>query len=100
MSVMEIAVTSMSSDEHAVKCPRCWHWHHIADNYGHTDDEIAADDAKYLVMERKKNETALSREKLCDRCQQIILDDYPEHESVPFIKATIQKQLNKWTINK
>lgn len=53
------------------KCPRCWNYHHI-DNYDH----------------------------LCDKCQDVILNDYPDHESIPHIKANIQDQLKKYCARK
>ena len=43
------------------KCPRCWHWTHT-----------------------------LNFEDLCNMCVGIILDDYPTHESAPFILANLK----------
>lgn len=64
---MKITVSSMD-DGHDVMCPRCWRWCGVAENYGH----------------------------LCDVCQKIILEDYPNHESVPLIKAALDKQRAKY----
>ena len=49
----------------AVKCPRCWQW------------------------------TIVGRwnfDGLCDRCCHVIRKDYPQHESVPFIRAAYRLQ--------
>ena len=43
------------------KCPRCWHWTHT-----------------------------LNFDDLCNMCVGIILDDYPTHESAPFILANLK----------
>ena len=51
-----------------VKCPRCWRWHGVIENY---DD-------------------------LCDRCQLVILEDHPDFEAVPFILESLQKQADKY----
>ena len=42
------------------KCPRCWHWTHT-----------------------------LNFDDLCNRCVAIILEDFPQHESVPHILANL-----------
>jgi hypothetical protein len=78
---ISISVESMIDGNH-VMCPRCWHWHGVAENFGHTPEEIAAD-------------KSLEKEKLCDRCQRIILTDYPSHPSVPHIKSALAKWLRK-----
>lgn len=43
------------------KCPRCYGHHSVRDNF---DD-------------------------LCDPCQQTIMENFPNHESVPYIKAAL-----------
>jgi len=54
-----------------VKCPRCYHHHAVIWNF----------------------------DNLCDRCQSIILENFPTHESVPFIKEALRKQEQEqpWT---
>ena len=47
-----------------VKCPRCWHWH-------------AAD---------------LNFDNLCNRCVQIILTDFPNHESAARILQNLSER--------
>jgi len=34
---------------------------------------------------------------LCDKCQQIILEDFPDHPSVPHIRAALAEQLAHYT---
>lgn len=51
-----------------VKCPRCWKYHTVADNF----------------MD------------LCDACGITICKDYPEHEAVPHIKAAYRAQRDKY----
>jgi hypothetical protein len=72
------------ADGHNVKCPRCWHWHGVTENFGHLPEEIVAD-------------PKLAKEKLCDRCQQIILIDFPNHPSAAHIKAALAAQRDKYT---
>ena len=48
------------------KCPRCYTHHSIHGNF----------------------------DNLCDRCQQIILEHFPDHPSVPHIKAALAKWSN------
>lgn len=78
-----IRVESMD-DGRNVKCPRCWHWHGVVDNFGHLPAEIALD-------------PKLAKEKLCDGCQQIILRDFPNHDSVPHIVAALERQRALYT---
>lgn len=78
---------TLTDDPHTVKCPRCWHCHGVTENFGHLPDEIEAD-------------PSLAKEKLCDNCQQTILSDYPNHPSVPHIKAAIATQREKYSVNK
>lgn len=70
-------------DGHNVKCPRCWHWHGVTENFGHLPEEISAN-------------PKLAKEKLCDKCQQIILTDFPNHSAVPHIKAALAAQKTKY----
>jgi len=67
-------------------------------NHGHTPEQIETDRVEYLDKERKKGMLPLSQEKLCDNCQDVIVHDFPDHEAVPYIKASIEFQLKKWTI--
>jgi hypothetical protein len=62
-----VAVESMN-DGHNVKCPRCWHWHGVAENF----------------------------DRLCDKCQQIMLADFPNHPSVPHIQSALTAQRAKY----
>lgn len=68
-----------------VKCPRCWHWHGVVENFGHLPEEIAA-------------KPELAREKLCDRCQRTILTEFPDHPSVLHIRAALKKQRTRYTV--
>jgi hypothetical protein len=52
-----------SDPETYVKCPRCYGQHSIHGNF----------------------------DNLCDRCQQTILQHFPDHPSVPHIKAALAK---------
>ena len=71
-------IINLSGDGRSVKCPRCWHWHGAVENFGH---------------EPGGNE----REKLCDRCSQIILENFPKHPSVPHILLAQAAQREKYT---
>lgn len=51
------------------KCPRCWHYHTVRDNH----------------------------DSLCDRCCLAVLEGWPNHESVPHIKAARAKQAAKYS---
>lgn len=55
---------SAITDPNMVKCPRCWHYHGVIVNY----------------------------DMLCDRCCSSIVEGWPDHESVPFIKANLASQ--------
>jgi hypothetical protein len=79
---IKVEVKSMD-DGHNVKCPRCWHWHGVNENFGHLPEEIVAN-------------PKLAKEKLCDNCQQIILTDFPNHPAVPQIKAALAAQKTKY----
>lgn len=50
------------------KCPRCWHWHRVEGNH----------------------------DNLCDRCCAAILEGWPDHESVPHIRAAMARQQAKF----
>ena len=52
------------------KCPRCGLYHLMEFNYDH----------------------------LCDRCCHVLVDDFPDHESVPGIKACYASQRFKWNV--
>lgn len=80
----QIIVQSMD-DGHNVKCPRCWHWHGVTENFGHLPEEIEA-------------KPELAREKLCDKCQSVILRDFPDHPSAPHIRAALRAQHDKYTV--
>lgn len=55
-------------DERDVKCPRCWDFHVMIDNFDY----------------------------LCDRCQLVLLKNFPDHPSVPFIKEGLLEQRKKY----
>ena len=76
---LKVVVVSMN-DGHNVKCPRCWHWHGMTENFGHEPGAVLPDNRDP------------EKEKLCDRCQKIILTDYPTHPSVPHIKSAMTAQ--------
>lgn len=74
-------------DGRNVKCPRCWHWHGVVENFGHLPQEIELN-------------PKLAKEKLCDKCQQIIVNDFPNHPSVPHIMSAMEAQLAKYSKSK
>lgn len=53
-----------------IKCPRCKRYHVILDNY----------------------------DNLCDRCIVALVNDFPDHESVPFILKSIKEQVQKYKV--
>lgn len=60
-----IGIRSVADDPNYAKCPRCWHYTHSGiSNYN----------------------------SLCDRCCRVLLDHWPDHESVPHIKENWDKQ--------
>jgi len=61
-------VASMDNGRN-VRCPRCWHWHGIGENF----------------------------DSLCDDCQRVIVADYPEHPSAAAIRKTMKLQKEKYT---
>lgn len=83
---MTIEVKPMD-DGHNVKCPRCWHWHGVSENFGHLQEEIALN-------------PKLAKEKLCDTCQEIILAEHPHHASVPHILKALEVQRLKYSVQK
>lgn len=56
-------------DGRNVRCPRCWHWHGVVENF----------------------------DNLCDDCQSILVSDFPEHPSVPHILSSMEKQIAKYS---
>jgi hypothetical protein len=68
----EITVKPVMLNPRSVKCPRCWQYHTVAENY----------------------------DNLCDRCQNVILKHFPEHESADGIRASIAAQIEKYTVKK
>jgi hypothetical protein len=69
-SEIEVRLTVIVKKHTGVKCPRCWHRHHLYDNY----------------------------DNLCDRCCHVIIEDFPHHESAPFIVEAYEKQAVKHNI--
>ena len=61
---IKVAVRNFAEDARYVKCPRCWQYHRILLNF----------------------------DGLCDRCCDVILKEHPGHESVPFIRASLEAQ--------
>ena len=66
----EILVAVTASD--GIKCPRCWHYHHIADNH----------------------------DGLCDRCCLTMMADFPSHEETAAIREKWEAQKMKYTRKK
>jgi len=79
-----ILVESIRDNPDYVKCPRCLHYHTAKENFGHTEEDILLD-------------PYLSKEKLCDRCTHIILNQHPNHPSVPFILKSLVEQRKKYS---
>lgn len=50
-----VVVRSLANDPDYTKCPRCWHYTH---------------------------EGLHNHDSLCDRCCRVLIDHYPNHESV------------------
>lgn len=75
----EVHVCSMDNG-HNVKCPRCWHWHGVTTNFGHEPGAVLPDNRDP------------DKEKLCDKCQYVIVTKFPNHPSIPFIKDALEKQ--------
>ena len=54
-----VVVRSLANDSNYIKCPRCWHYTH---------------------------EGLSNFDNLCDRCCNVLISAWPDHESVPHIK--------------
>lgn len=67
---MHVEVESLNGNPSYCKCPRCFKFHRILENF----------------------------EGLCDRCVEVILEWFPAHESVPSIKVALQKQRKKYEV--
>ena len=65
---MKVIIDSVQGNPDYTKCPRCWH---------HTHEGLFNFDG------------------LCDRCCRTLVDNYPDHESVPHITANWNKQKEK-----
>ena len=59
-----VLVKSLAADPNFTKCPRCWHYHSVLINH----------------------------DCLCDSCCRTLVEDYPNPESVPFIKVNFEAQ--------
>lgn len=64
-----VIVRSLRDDPNYTKCPRCWHFHAVRLNY----------------------------EGLCDRCCKVLIEDWPNHESVPGIVASREAQRQQFS---
>ncbi len=64
-----VLVQALVNNPNYVKCPRCWHYHSILLNY----------------------------DSLCDRCCNVLETAWPDHESVPFIKAAREAQIRHFS---
>lgn len=51
-----------------LKCPRCWHYHHVKENH----------------------------DNLCDRCCLVMMADFPDHEETPAIVKAWEAQQRKY----
>lgn len=67
---MNIDIISLRDDSNYCKCPRCWKYHACKENF----------------------------DGLCDKCCHVLLECYPEHESIQFIKESYNKQRTKYLI--
>ena len=65
--MVKVEVTSVENGRN-VKCPRCWQYHGVIENY----------------------------DNLCDKCQDTIINYFPDHESVTHIKESLDKQRIKY----
>jgi hypothetical protein len=52
--------------------------------------------AKCSRCRRWRTECLSNYDNLCDRCVQALLEDFPNHESIPFILENICQQRTKW----
>ena len=66
---MNISVSLCADDPSQVICPRCHRWHSGPLNTPYPVDALVA----------KGYDPA--RQKICDRCEAILLSDYPDHEA-------------------
>lgn len=73
---LEVDSVRRSQPDRFARCPRCFGQHPQLTNFGHLPEEIAA-------------EPKLDGEALCDSCQDTILEFFPNHASVPHIKAAL-----------
>lgn len=76
---IDATASIFSLKETHCKCPRCRAMTKCWGNFGHLKHEIEAD-------------PKLAREKLCQRCCDSILTDFPLHESADFIKLYQEKE--------
>jgi hypothetical protein len=65
-----IVALSLVDNPDYVKCPRCWHYTH---------------------------EGLHNHDNLCDRCCNVLLSDFPDHESIPHIKESRERQKQQFT---
>ena len=65
----KVIVTSLLDDPSYTKCPRCWHYHTILINH----------------------------DKLCDRCCRVLIENYADHPSVPFILENLEAQRKQFS---
>lgn len=75
----ENSASIVSLRETHAKCPRCKHMHLSWGNFGHLKSEI-------------KSDPKLAKEKLCQRCSDVIVSQNPDHPSVNYIKLFQEKE--------
>lgn len=66
VSVNDTHITAAPS--RGLKCPRCWHYHHVKANH----------------------------DNLCDRCCLVMMADFPLHEETPAIREKWEAQRVKY----
>lgn len=76
VKALQVEEVRRSQPDRFARCPRCYGHHPQLANFGHLPEEIAA-------------EPKLAGEALCDSCQETILQFFPNHASVPHIKAAL-----------
>lgn len=76
VKALEVESVRRNARGRFARCPRCFGHHPQLGNFGHLPEEIAA-------------EPKLAGEALCDQCQETILEFFPDHASVPHIKAAM-----------
>lgn len=74
---MKIYVESMENGRN-VKCPRCWRWHGVVDN----------------LSPDPKN----AKERFCDRCTKIMIEDFPEVDVYDELVLNLNAQRKKYTV--